>query len=161
MTDKTETVCMGLEHGMPMDAPLCMHFVCTVVFVQLCNFSVMAYLSISATFVPSELVLSSAGDIVSGQRSQLLIENVDMLIFWKKNMAMSCSQLCIMLEEIFGQSLFALHVLREYYFHYGLHLFVLHRWLRKHLFLLLYCSLLVQLHHKQLQLGVRSSQMHS
>lgn len=86
----------------------------------------IAYLSISATFVPSELFFSSAGDIVSGQRPQLLIENVDMLIFWKKNMAISCSQLCIMPEEIFGQSLFARQVLTEYYFDYGLHIFVLH-----------------------------------
>ncbi|KAL7841202.1 hypothetical protein SRHO_G00248930 [Serrasalmus rhombeus] len=46
-----------------------------------------ACLSVPATSVPSERIFSTAGDIVNAQRSQLLPENVDMLIFFKKNMA--------------------------------------------------------------------------
>ncbi|KAM8732386.1 E3 SUMO-protein ligase ZBED1-like [Acanthopagrus schlegelii] len=46
-----------------------------------------ACLSVPATSVPSERIFSTAGDIVNAQRSQLLPDNVDMLIFLKKNMA--------------------------------------------------------------------------
>ena len=42
-------------------------------------------LCIPATSVPSERVFSTAGDIVTAQRSQLKSDNVDMLIFLKKN----------------------------------------------------------------------------
>ncbi|KAE8297845.1 hypothetical protein D5F01_LYC02317 [Larimichthys crocea] len=45
-----------------------------------------ACLAVPATSVPSERIFSTAGDIVNAQRSQLLPENVDMLIFLKKNM---------------------------------------------------------------------------
>lgn len=45
-----------------------------------------AYLTVPATSVPSERVFSTAGDIVNAQRSQLLPENVDMLVFLQKNL---------------------------------------------------------------------------
>ena len=43
-------------------------------------------LCVPATSVPSERVFSTAGDIVSAQRASLSPENVDALIFLKKNM---------------------------------------------------------------------------
>ena len=42
------------------------------------------YLGIPATSVPSEIVFSTSGDIVTAQRSALNAENVDKLIFLKK-----------------------------------------------------------------------------
>lgn len=48
-----------------------------------------AYLVIPATSVASERVFSTAGDIVSAQRGTLGSENVDLLIFLKKNMQLS------------------------------------------------------------------------
>ncbi|XP_046542888.1 E3 SUMO-protein ligase ZBED1-like [Haliotis rubra] len=47
---------------------------------------VKQYLGVCATSVPSERVFSSAGDIVTAQRASLSAENVDVLIFLKKNM---------------------------------------------------------------------------
>ena len=44
------------------------------------------YLVVQATSVESERVFSIAGEIVSAQRSRLDPEQVDSLIFWKKNM---------------------------------------------------------------------------
>jgi hypothetical protein len=43
-------------------------------------------LTIPATSVPSERVFSTAGEVVSAQRASLTGENVDILIFLKKNM---------------------------------------------------------------------------
>jgi hypothetical protein len=47
---------------------------------------VKKYLCIPATSVPSERVFSTAGDILSAQRSRLKPKHVDTLIFLKKNM---------------------------------------------------------------------------
>ena len=44
------------------------------------------YLVTQATSVASERVFSTAGDIVCAQRSFLKSENVDMLLFLKKNL---------------------------------------------------------------------------
>lgn len=46
------------------------------------------YLAVQATSVASERVFSTAGDIVTAQRAVLSTENVDMLIFLKKNLKM-------------------------------------------------------------------------
>ena len=44
------------------------------------------YMAVPGTSVPSERVFSTAGDIVTASRSCLTPENVDILIFLKKNM---------------------------------------------------------------------------
>ncbi|XP_077384385.1 E3 SUMO-protein ligase ZBED1-like [Festucalex cinctus] len=46
------------------------------------------YLAVQATSVASERVFSTAGDIVTAQRAALSPENVDILIFLKKNLKM-------------------------------------------------------------------------
>lgn len=43
-------------------------------------------LAVPGTCVPSERVFSTAGDIVTASRSRLLAENVEKLIFLRKNM---------------------------------------------------------------------------
>lgn len=45
-------------------------------------------LAIPATSVPSERVFSTAGDVVTSQRSTLNSDNVDILVFLKKNMTL-------------------------------------------------------------------------
>ena len=49
------------------------------------------YLCIPATSVPSERVFSTAGDIVTAQRATLSADNVDKLIFLKKNHIVTCT----------------------------------------------------------------------
>lgn len=44
------------------------------------------YLAVQATSVASESVFSTAGDIVTSQRAAPSTENVDIIIFLKKNM---------------------------------------------------------------------------
>ena len=51
------------------------------------------YLVVQATSVPSERVFSTAGDIVTAQRSCLHKDAVDALIFLKKNLDGPCWQL--------------------------------------------------------------------
>lgn len=47
------------------------------------------FLGIPATSVPSERVFSTAGDIVRAQRASLTPDNVDMMVFLKKNFKIS------------------------------------------------------------------------
>ncbi|KAK3556990.1 hypothetical protein QTP70_022329 [Hemibagrus guttatus] len=47
------------------------------------------YLGVSATSVPSERVLSTAGDIFTAQRASLSPENVDMMVLLKKNLKLN------------------------------------------------------------------------
>lgn len=47
------------------------------------------YLGVPATSVPSERVFSTAGDIVTAQRASLSPDNVDMMVFLKKNYQLS------------------------------------------------------------------------
>jgi hypothetical protein len=44
------------------------------------------YLVVQATSVPAECVFSTAGDIVRSERARLRADNVDALIFLKKNL---------------------------------------------------------------------------
>ena len=45
------------------------------------------YLAIKGTSVASERIFSTAGDVVRAERSSFTLDNVDMLIFIKKNLA--------------------------------------------------------------------------
>lgn len=58
-------------------------------FYPLLSPQAKAYLTTPATSVPSKRVFSTAGDVVTSQRSQFWPENVGMLIFLKRNLKVS------------------------------------------------------------------------
>lgn len=81
-----EIVNYKCEESMPLDSdPLLWWKVHQKAYPLLAHLA-QKYLSIPATSVASERVFSTAGDLVTAQRSCLSCEQVDKLIFLKKNL---------------------------------------------------------------------------
>jgi hypothetical protein len=77
------------EDHMPLDSnPLLWWKVHQNTYPLLANLA-QKYLSIPATSVASERVFSTAGDLVTAQRSCLACDQVDRLIFLKKNLTVN------------------------------------------------------------------------
>lgn len=82
---KDEVTKYMAEPGLDIDANPLLWWKENTIFFPLLSSLVTRYLCIPGTSVPSERVFSTAGDIVTAQRSTLKGKHVDMLIFLKKN----------------------------------------------------------------------------